>query len=293
MISKELMSQIRRIQIMTRRAVTDVVAGNYESVFRGRGMEFDEVVEYQPGDDVRTIDWNVTARAGAPFVKRYVEERELTVMLLVDLSRSERFGTVGRFKNETAAEFAAVLAYSAIKNNDKVGLITFTDRIEKFIPPKKGVRHVARVIRELLYGDAEGKGTDIAGALEYLNRVTIKKTVAFLLSDFLDSGYERTLRILNRRHDVIAVRIADQAEIELPKAGLLELEDAETGERLLVDTGSRAVRERYRRDAASRSEELAASLRSMGVDQMLVRSDRSYVESLMRFFRMRERRRRA
>ena len=293
MISKELMKKIRRIQIMTRRAVTDVVAGNYESVFRGRGMEFDEVVEYQPGDDVRTIDWNVTARAGAPFVKRYVEERELTVMLLVDLSRSERFGTVGRFKNETAAEFAAVLAYSAIKNNDKVGLITFTDRIEKFIPPKKGVRHVARVIRELLYGEAEGRGTDIAQALEYLNRVTTKKTVTFLLSDFLDSGYERTLRIVNRRHDVIAVRIADRAEMELPKAGMMELEDAETGELMVVDTGSRAFRDRYRRESERRSEELASSFHAMGVDEMLVFSDRSYVESLMRFFRMRERRRRA
>ena len=292
MIPKELMKKIRRVQIMTSRAVTDVVAGGYESVFRGRGMEFDEVAEYQPGDDIRTIDWNVTARAGRPYVKRYVEERELTVMLLVDLSLSGQFGTVGRLKSETAAEFAAVLAFSATKNNDKVGLITFTDRIEKFIPPKKGSRHVVRVIRELLYSDAQRGDTDISQALEHLSRVTRKRAVVFVVSDFIATGYEKTMRIVNGRHDVVAVRIVDPREVALPNVGVLEVEDAETGEITLIDTRSRRVRNDYESDATREADELADTFRSMGVDQMVVRSDEPYVHSLMTFFRMREKRRR-
>jgi uncharacterized protein (DUF58 family) len=226
MIPKEILKKIRRLQIVTNRVVSDVFAGEYLSVFKGRGMEFNEVREYQPGDEERDIDWNVTARMGRPFVKKFVEERELTVMLLVDASASSRFGTRDRFKSELAAELCAVLAFSAIRNKDRVGLVIFTDRIEKFVPPGKGSRHVLRVIREVLYFRPQGRGTDISLALDYLNRVIRRRSVVFLVSDFLAAGFERALRVSARRHDLVALLVRDPREEELPPAGLVRLEDA-------------------------------------------------------------------
>jgi len=290
MIPKELAQQIRAIQIQSRKAVNDLLAGQYESVFKGRGMEFEEVREYQPGDDIRTIDWNVTARMGAPFVKRFVEERELTVIFLVDLSASGAFGSVRKLKNEAAAELTALLAFAAIKNNDKVGLIVFTDAIEMFIPPKKGVTHVLRVIRELLAFEPRQAQTDIAAALDYLGRVTKKRAVVFLISDFLGAGYERPLRVLARRHDVVAVSVTDPRELAMPDVGLLELEDAETGERITIDTSSAAFRSRYAALGSERTTRLEDVFASMGVDHIGIVTDHDYVRDLVRFFRLRERR---
>ena len=290
MIPKELAKKIRFIQIHTSRAVNDVLAGEYHSVFKGRGMEFDEVREYAPGDDIRTIDWNVTARTGHPYVKRYVEERELTVMLVVDLSASGSFGTREKLKNEVAAELCALLAFSAIKNNDKVGLIVFTDHIELYIPPKKGVSHVLRVIRDLLNFEPRRSRTDVTQALDFLGRVTHRRAVVFLVSDFQAAGYEKRLRIAARRHDLIAVSLTDPREAKLPVAGLIELEDAESGECIVVDSGSAAVRRRYEALARERADKLAASLRSMGIDQIPVVTGEDYVRDLVRFFRVRERR---
>ena len=290
MLPKEIIKKIRRIQITTNRMVSDVFAGEYQSVFKGRGMEFDEVREYQPGDEVRDIDWNVTARYGRPFIKKFVEEREQTVMLLVDASGSSRFGSRDRFKSELAAELCAVLAFSAIRNKDKVGLIIFTDRIEKFVPPAKGSRHVLRVIREVLYFQPEGEGTDITLALDYLNRVTRRRSIAFLVSDFEADGYEKALTIANKRHDMIAVMVKDPRERELPPVGLINLRDAETGEDCLVDTSDANLRLRYR-EVAEREEEATVKLfRGGGIDFIRVCTDRPYVPELMRFFKRRERR---
>jgi len=291
MIPQELMQQIRRIQIYTNRAVNEVYAGEYESTFKGRGMQFDEVREYMPGDEVRTIDWNVTARMGKPYIKRFVEERELTVMLVVDMSASGGFGTIGKLKNELAAELCAVLAFSAIKNNDKVGLITFTDRIERFIPPKKGTQHVLRVIRELLYGTPPRRQTDIPMALEYLRKVVKKKATVFLVSDFIAVDLRLSLRLINKRHDLIAVAVRDRREVSLPSLGMIELEDAETGEVVLIDTSSRRVRRQYEERAGQQHDELEGMLRSVGVDCINIQSDRPYLQELIRFFRMREKRR--
>ena len=290
MIPKELAKKIRFIQIHTKRAVNDVLAGEYHSVFKGRGMEFDEVREYTPGDEIRTIDWNVTARTGQPYVKRYVEERELTVLFVVDLSASGTFGTREKLKNEVAAELCALLSFSAIKNNDKVGLIIFTDIIELYIPPAKGTSHVLRLIRDLLNFKPRQTRTDIAQALDYLGRITHRKAVVFLVSDFLAEGYERPLGIVARRHDVIAISITDPRERELPKVGLIELEDAETGEIVVVDSSSFLVRRQYEAIARERAERLAESLRSSGVDHIPVLTGRDYVRDLARFFRVRERR---
>lgn len=270
--------------------VNNVFAGEYESVFKGRGMEFDEVREYQPGDEVRSIDWNVTARMGHPYVKRFVEERELTVMLLVDMSASGDFGTANRTKNELAAELGAVLAFSAIKNKDKVGLILFTDKVEKFIPPRKGVRHVLRVIRELLYFKPEGISTDIKCGLEFLNKVTIRKTVTFLISDFLTKNYEKELQIANKRHDLIAVVVGDPREKEFPSIGIVELEDSETGEKILVDTRDRYLRKEYSLFTSKRREEILSNFRYAGIDCIQVNTKEPYIEPLMRFFRTREKR---
>ncbi len=291
MIPQEILQQIRRIQIYTNRYVNEVFAGEYESTFKGRGMQFDEVREYVPGDDVRTIDWNVTARTGKPFIKRYVEERELTVMLLVDLSASGAFGTVGKLKNELAAELCAVLAFAAIKNKDKVGLIAFTDRVERFIPPQKGTQHVLRVIRELLYHRPTHGRTDIGMALDYLGRVVKKRATVFLVSDFIAADLRRPLALINKRHDLIAVAVRDRREIGMPAVGLIELEDAETGEVLLIDTGSGRVRREYGETTGQRHEELTGMLRSAGVDCISVSSDRPYFPELVRFFRTREKRR--
>ncbi len=292
MIPRELAGKIRYIQIYTSKVVNDILAGEYESAFKGRGMEFDEVREYQVGDDVRSIDWNVTARAGKPFIKKFREERELTVMFLVDLSASGSFGSVKQTKNELAAEICALLAFAAIKNNDKVGLIVFTDRVEMFIPPGKGVRSVLRVIREILSFRPKGSGTDIAGALDYLGRVQQKKAVVFLLSDFQAEGYEKSLRILGRKHDLIAVSIADSRESGLPDVGLLELEDAETGDIVLIDTGSRKVQRQYEKLAIERAGALREMLRSMGIDQIRIQTGKAYIRDITAFFKNRERRRR-
>lgn len=296
MIPKEILKKVQQIQIRTSHLVTDALAGEYVSVFKGHGMEFEDVREYQPGDEIKTIDWNVTARTGHPFIKRFIEERELTVMLLVDLSDSGEFGTVTQFKKEIATELCALLAFSAIKNNDKVGLITFTDRIEKFVPPKKGKKHVLRVIRELLYTDPEKEQgrlrhkTDISVALEYLAKVTPRRTVTFLVSDFLSDGFAKSLRIANKKHDIIAITITDPRELKLPRAGFIELEDAETGEIVLVDTNNKKTRDAFKKLNTKRVEDRKNLFRSMAVDEITIMTNQPYVEPIMKFFRLRERR---
>ena len=290
MIPQEVMQEIRRIQIRTNHMVNDILTGQYESVFKGQGMEFKEVREYVPGDEIRLIDWNVTARTGVPHVKLLAEERELTVMLLVDMSGSGRFGSVSRFKNELAAELCAVLAISAIKNNDKVGLIVFTGEVELYVPPSKGRRHVLRVIREILFFEPKGKKTNIPEALHFLNGITKRRAVTFLVSDFMASGYEVPMRVASRRHDLIAVVVSDPREEELPDVGLLCVRDAETDREVLVDTSNHAVREEYAKEARRRAAERDRILQRNRVDAIHVRTDRPYVEEIYRFFRMRERR---
>ena len=291
-LSPELFQKIKSIQIRTQRLVSDAFAGEYESAFRGRGMEFEEVREYQPGDDIRHIDWNVTARMGLPFVKTYREERELTVMLMVDVSSSGAFGSGTKLKNEVAAEIAALLAYTAIKSNDRVGLIIFSDRIEHFIPPKKGRSHVWRVIRDILTFRTPRRRTDLQQALEYMEKVLSGRVVVFVISDFLDEGYEDALRLSARRHDLTAIVVRDRREEELPRIGLIELEDAETGETILVDTSDRNVTDGLRlltgEDDVSRSR----FFRSAGAGEVQVRADDPhYVDSLVRYFHLRENRR--
>ena len=290
MIPQEVMKQIRRIQIRTSHMVNDILAGQYESVFKGQGMEFHEVREYVPGDDVRMIDWNVTARANHPYVKLLSEERELTVMLLVDASGSGRFGSVARFKNELAAELCAVLAFSAIKNNDKVGLIIFTEEVELYVPPSKGRKHVLRVIREVLYFQPKGRATNIPGALHFMNGILKRRAVTFLVSDFMADDYETPLRIANRRHDVVAVTVTDPREETLPDAGLISLNDAETGREVLVNSSDPKVRQEYAKAALERAKRRDQIFQRTRVDAIRVRTDRSYVEEIYRFFRMRERR---
>jgi len=290
MIPKELAKKIRYLEIYTSKAVNDVLAGEYESVFKGRGMEFEEVREYQPGDEVRSIDWNVTARMGHPYVKRFVEERDRTVIFLVDLSASGAFGSTGRTKNEVAAEICALLAFSAIKNNDKVGLIVFTDCIEMFVPPAKGTSHVLRLIRDVLNFQPRQAQTDIAEGLDYLGRVTSKRSVVFLISDFLGEAFEKPLRIVGRRHDLIAVSVTDPREVRMPDVGLVELEDAESGQTILIDTSSAAVRRRYEGLGAERAAKLRELFRSVDVDHIDILTDQDFVVNLVRFFRTRERR---
>jgi len=289
MIPKEIVQKVRRIEIKSQSIVNNVLSGQYHSAFKGRGMEFSEVRTYVEGDDVRTIDWNVTARTGIPHVKKHIEERELTVMLLVDASASGNFGSVRQMKAEVAVELCAVLAFSAIKNNDRVGLIIFTSDIEKYVPPKKGKNHVLRVIRELLYFRPRKSGTAIGEACRFLNSVQRKKSVVFLVSDFIDAGYEPQLRVVARRHDCIAVSMLDQREHQLPDAGLMELEDPETGESRLVDLSSAAFRAYYGRAAAQRRESLRALFRRNSIDHVEITTDADYVEPLVRFFRKRER----
>jgi uncharacterized protein (DUF58 family) len=290
MLPRELLRQVRRLQLRARRAVEDLLGGEYHSVFKGAGIAFEEVREYQPGDDIRAIDWNVTARMGHPFIKRFVEERELTVMLVVDASGSQSFGTRFQHKREVAAELAAVLAFSAITNNDRVGLLTFTDRVERLVPPRKGVRHVLRLIREVLFFQPQHRGTCIREALRVLNRVLHRRAIVFLLSDFLDRDYERSFRYTGRRHDLIAVPIRDVREEELPKVGLLQLEDAETGGLLLLDTASKRVREEYARQARQRRDSLRQLARAARVDLIEVATDGGHLDALVRFFRLRQRR---
>jgi uncharacterized protein (DUF58 family) len=290
MIPKEILKKVRQIEISTRGLVNDVFSGEYHSVFKGRGMDFSEVREYQIGDDVRTIDWNVTARHGRPYVKVFEEERELTVMLLVDASSSGEFGTSERMKGEIAVEICALLAFSAIKNNDKVGLIIFTDKIEKFIPPHKGKSHVLRVLRELLYFKPEDRKTDIALALEYLNRVTRRRSAAFLVSDFLSSGFDKAMRLANKRHDMVAIHIVDPRELEMPRVGYLELEDLESGDQILVNTRDARVRRLFHEKASEAMLRQSKLFKQMNVDSIVIRTDRSYVEPLITFFRMRAKR---
>ena len=290
MLPLEVLRQIRRLQLKARRAVEDLLGGEYHSVFKGTGIAFEEVREYQPGDDIRAIDWNVTARIGHPFVKRFIEERELTVLLAIDCSGSQQFGTRIQQKREVAAELAAVLAFSAISNNDRVGLLQFTDRVERFVPPRKGVRHVLRLIRDVLFFQPQHKGTSLREGLDYLNRVLHRRTIVFLFSDFLDRDYENSFKRTGRRHDLIAVRVADVREEELPAVGLVELEDAETGEHLLLDTGSRRVREAYQAAGAARRESLRQLANTAGVDLIEVSTNGRHLDELIKFFQMRERR---
>ena len=326
MLPAEIVRQVRRIQLTTGRQVADVLAGAYVSVFKGRGVEFDEVRPYVPGDDVRTIDWNVTARVGAPYVKRYVEERQLTVMLLVDMSASLDFGSAHRSKREAAVELSALLAFSAIHNDDKVGLLLFHRHVDEFIPPRKGQKHALRVVREVLARGREEssqdeearrrrslkalpremaaaflelvrrrrrgvrRSTDIAAALRFCRRVLPRRAILFLISDFIDSDYVGVLSNANRKHDVVAVRVTDVRESEIASGGLVTLEDAETNARTLVDTGSPAFRAAMREDAEHRAEALAKELRGVGIDLVTIDAGRSVVEPLLKFFRMREQR---
>ena len=290
MLPKEIVQKIRRIQITTNRLVNESLAGEYHSVFKGRGMEFDEVREYQHGDDARTIDWNVTSRAGHPFVKRYVEERELTVMLLVDASASGAFGSATKTKSEIAAEISALLAFSAIKNNDRVGAILFTDRVEKFIPPRRGSTHVLRVIREVLFYKPERRETSIQKAFEHLNLVMHKRSVVFLISDLLDQGFEQSLKVANRKHDIVIIQIIDSREKQLPKVGILEIRDAETEELVLVDTSLPWVRNTYRENWNRNQARLSKLFESHRMDHITIESDKPYEVPLVRFFKERAKR---
>ncbi len=291
-LSPELLAEVRRIHIQTGHRVNEVMGGEYRSVFKGRGMEFEEVREYVPGDDVRTIDWNVTARMQRPFVKEFREERELVVMILVDISASGDFGTKGSTKNEVAARLAATLAFAAVRNNDKVGLILFSDRIERFVAPKKGRGHVWRVIKEILDCERRGAGTDLGEALSFLSRVVRRKAVVFLISDFLAEADDLAtpLRLVNRRHDLVVFHIIDPRERALPDVGFLALEDAESGAAAWIDTSSTAVRTRYKEQAEARTVELATRLRRLNVDLVEVSTDEGVGRPLTRYFRQRERR---
>ena len=290
MIPKEILDKVRLIEIRTRNMMNNLFAGEYHSVFKGRGMEFAEAREYQPGDDVRHIDWNVTARVGSPFIKVFDEEREMTVMLLVDVSASGAFGSQQQMKGEVGVEVSALLAFSAIQNNDRVGLLIFTDEVEVFVPPKKGRKHVLRVIRELLYFQPQGRRTSIAGALEYLGRVLHRRSVVFVVSDFQDKGYETALRHLSRRHDLIAVSLTDPREWRLPDVGFINLQDAETGEQVLVDSGHRGVREFYAAEQEAAVERRGVLFRKTGVDEIAIDATKAYVDPLIHFFRARMKR---
>ncbi len=320
MLARDIIRRVREIQVRTGRQVADVLAGEYVSVFKGRGMEFDEVRPYIPGDDIRTIDWNVTARVGAPYVKRFVEERQLTLNIMADVSRSQNFGSGDRSKREATAELCALLAFSAIRNDDKVGLTLFHGGIEQFIPPRKGQKHALRVVREVLaHGldtpaeeqrkKAEGRRrlfsffrsrgrrldslrdhTDIGQALEFILSVNVRKSVCFVVSDFFDADYERALRAANRKHDVIAVLVTDPRELEIPPTGLIAVEDSESGRTQLVDTSSSAFRDAVRTTATTRVDELGRRMRRLGIDFIHVDASKSVVDPLVKFFRMRGRR---
>ena len=290
MIPKEILRKVRRIEIRTTRLVNDLFGGEYESVFKGQGIEFADVREYVPGDDIRTIDWNVTARSQQAYVKKFVEERELTVLFVVDMSGSQYFGSGLRLKSEVAAEITALLAFSAVKNNDKTGLLIFTDDVEKYIPVKKGKMHVLRVVREILFYQPKGKKTRIASAMEYLNRFLTRTAVIFFISDFLDDGYEKPLKVLSRRHDVIAIHLKDRREQSLPNFGLLELEDPESGTTRLIDTSVSSDLAAYQTAAQKREEVLDRFFKTIAVDRIQISAEASYVEPIMKFFKIRERR---
>lgn len=290
MLPKELIKKLRKIEITTRRVVNETLAGQYHSVFKGRGMTFEEVRLYQPGDDIRSIDWNVTARMNDAYVKVFAEERELTVMLLVDLSASQDFGSRAKTKGEVAAEIAALLAFSAISNNDRVGLILFTDRVERFVPPKKGRKHVMRLITEILNFRPEGRRTDLNIGLQHLMRVNKRRSVAFLLSDFIADGYEESLRIAARRHDLIPIALRDPLEEALPPAGIVLVEDPETGERARIDFSSPRVRAHFFRLVTARRQERARLFRKLSMDFVELKADEEYLKPLVTFFRARSKR---
>jgi uncharacterized protein (DUF58 family) len=290
MFPAEIIRQIRRLQLRARRAVEDLLGGEYHSVFKGTGLSFEEVREYQPGDDVRTIDWNVTARMGSPFVKRYVEERERTLILVTDVSGSQGFGTRRHVKRAVIAELAALLSFSAIHNNDRVGLISFSDSVELFIPPGKGTRHALRLIREILYGQAKRTGTSIATALDFLQKVQRRRAIVFLMSDFLDLGYEHPLRLAARRHDLTLVRVDDPFENELPAVGLIQVEDSETGRQYLIDTSNREARALFAERGRERREQVTKLARGCSLDLIEVSTDGQHLDALVHFFQRRERR---
>ena len=290
MLTKELLKQVRQIEIRTKGLVNQVFSGEYHSVFKGRGMEFSEVREYQFGDDIRNIDWNVTARFGHPYIKVFEEERELTVILMVDLSGSLMFGSVSKTKQRIAAELSAILAFSALKNNDKVGLILFTDKIEKFVPPRKGRKHVLRIIREVLSFEPEGKATNLRGALEYMNNTIKKRSIAFLISDFMDEGYEKILRIVGRKHDLVGIVLDDRREKEIPNIGLVKLSDAETGEERWIDTSSDRVRRQMQLFIKEKEKIRKSVFITSRLDSVEVTTGSNYIQPLVQFFRRREKR---
>jgi uncharacterized protein (DUF58 family) len=287
---REILKKIRRLELRTRRLVESSFAGQYQSVFKGRGMNFEEVRPYSPGDEIRAIDWNVTARTGEPYIKKFTEEREMTVMIVLDVSASGNFGSVSDSKREMAAEVASILAFSAIHNNDKVGLLLFSDGVELFIPPKKGRLHILRLIREMLFFRPRGRGTDLSGALEYMNRVVTRRALVFVISDFLTPDFSRQLTVSARRHDMVALHVVDPAEEELPDVGVILLEDPETGEQIEVDTSRRSISAGYARLAAERTRELGLLFGSRGVDTVQLRTDTDYLPPLKSFFDRRGRR---
>ncbi len=289
-VSPELLQKVRAIQVKTNYLVNDIMAGEYVSAFKGRGMEFSEVREYQPGDDIRLIDWNVTARMGQPYIKEFREERELTLMLLVDVSSSGEFGSAGKLKSEIAAELASILAFAAIKNNDKIGLIVFSDRIEHYIPPKKGKANVWNIIRTILDFKPEGRRTDLSVPLEYLVNIRKRKTVSFLISDFQAEGYEKALKLAKQKHDIVVLHIIDPREQELPDVGLIHLEDAETGETLLVDTHDREMAAKFSQLVETNFLKEKKFFSSIGIDRIEIHTDRSLVEPVVRYFKLREKR---
>ncbi|MGA3143595.1 MAG: DUF58 domain-containing protein [Verrucomicrobiota bacterium] len=296
--AKNILGRMRQLEIRTRRLVNDTLAGQYHSVFKGRGMDFDEVREYVPGDEVRTIDWNVTARSGHPFVKKFTEERELTILLLVDVSASGNFGSAANSKRELAAEIASVLAFSAIRNSDKVGLILYTDRVEEYIPPKKGRRHVLRVVREILFHQPRGRGTDTVKALDFANHILHRRAIAFLISDFQSSddpdqaleNLRRAMRQTNRRHDLVALHIQDAREKSLPDVGVLAIEDAETDEVVELDTADPKIRARFEAEVNERTQRLVRGFRAEAIDTLELDTAVPYLPALQRFFKNRERR---
>jgi len=287
METSDLLKKVRKIELKTRGLSNHIFAGEYHTAFKGRGMAFSEVREYQPGDDIRTIDWNVTARFNTPFIKVFEEERELTVMLVIDVSGSKNFGTQKQMKQELVTELSAVLAFSAIQNNDKIGVIFFSDKVEKFIPPKKGKSHILRIIRELIAFEPENKGTDIGEALRYFNNVIKKRAVCFVISDFMGDNFEAPLKIANKKHDIVSIRISDVREEELPDVGLVQMKDAETGVVKWIDTGNKQIRENYKKNYLKNKEIVNQLFKNSGVDTIQLRTDMDYIKPLIQFFKNR------
>jgi len=289
-LTEELLQKIKGIQVKARHLVNDSFSGEYVSAFKGRGIEFEEVREYIPGDDIRTIDWNVTARQNKPFIKTYKDERELTIMFVVDVSASSHFGTISKFKNEIAAEITALLSWTALKNNDKVGLIIFSDHVEHYLPPKKGRGHIWRLIRDILTFKSSARKTNMNIPLDFLNRVQKKKTITFLISDFQGDDFDKQLLATSRRHEMIAINVTDQREIDLPNMGYIELEDAETGDFRIINTGSKTLRESYKKASMKRLKNIKQFFERNGIDYIDIRTDQFYLDEIVKFFRYREKR---